>query len=520
MGKRGRAGSDQGGGADPSSAGREEGGDPIRQVRAFYRFHVRLTLLYGAAVLLTLAAMAFVFYRLWAEAERAGLKQRLLAMATSLAETVDAEAIAAFPVDHAEVTDVHRALFETFARVAKQDPDVETIYILRPTTVPTQLRFFLDYAKDGTYGTPGEPYSAADTPVLLRGFEAPVVEDHPYRDVYGLTLSAYAPLVTKDGRRVGLVGLDVEVSQLDRLRGRVLGASLALFGGSFLVVALVSVLVARSIREPLLRLVAGTSAVARGNFDVRLGLQRRDEFGILGRHFDRMTEGLKERQVLRDLFGCYVSEKIAHAILRCGRLPELGGEEVVVTALFCDLRNHTTVSERLSPAQMVGVLNDYLEAMTELIDAHDGCVIEFLGDGIFAVFGAPSPSKDHAEQALLCALAMAGRLEELNAQWEKAGLAQRWHEAGVEGIRCGIGLHAGEVVAGNLGSRTRMKYSVIGDTVNVAARLEALNKELGTTVLVSEEVRSRLPAPLANRLRSVGTAQVKGRRREVAVYSV
>ncbi|MCG8533607.1 MAG: HAMP domain-containing protein [Pseudomonadales bacterium] len=493
--------------------------NPTREISAFHRFHFRLTLIYGAAVILTFAALVYIFYTLWSQSEIQSLQQRLLTLSTSLAETIDADKVANFELTSTQRTEFHEKIYEQFKSVAERDKDIDSIYILRPSNVPTELYFFVDYAKGEMMGEPGQFYSAEDTPVLLTGFVKAAVEDIPYRDEFGLTLSAYAPLVTKSGQNIGLVGVDVKAERLSMVEHRVLIASGAIFLVSLAVIALVSWVVSRSIREPLTRLISGTGAVARGDLAVRVQMKREDEFGLLGKYFDKMAADLEERQTLRDLFGRYLSEDVARSVLSQDQKIDLGGQEVVVTVLFCDLKDYTSISERLTPLQMVSMLNEYLGVMNSIIDQHQGCVIEFLGDGILAVFGAPQAFPDHAEKATRCALALREGLDSLNKQWQSDGLAQRWKEV-VDTIEFRIGLHTGAVVAGNLGSKTRMKYAVIGDTVNVASRLEALNKEYGTTILMSEDVKSRLPNDLANVTCSMGSVKVKGRNQEVSTHSL
>ncbi|HYP04148.1 MAG TPA: adenylate/guanylate cyclase domain-containing protein, partial [Cyanobium sp.] len=151
---------------------------------------------------------------------------------------------------------------------------------------------------------------------------------------------------------------------------------------------------------------------------------------------------------------------------------------------------------------------------------HSGCVIEFVGDAIFAVFGAPHYISNHAEQAVRSGIEMRLRLSELNAEWRQSGLARTWQDSGIQEISIRLGVHTGQVVAGNLGSQTRMKYSVIGDTVNVASRLEALNKDLGTDYLISRDVYIQLPRGLQDAVVDHGTHKVKGREHPVRVYAV
>ena len=494
--------------------------DPIREIRAFHRFHFRLTMLYGSVVIITLALLVLIFYNLWSKSEIESLQQRLLTLSTSLAATINADQIAAYDLEATTLTPFHQEIYEQFKAMAERDKDIDSIYILRPSNVPTELFFFIDYAKGEMVGDPGQFYSAEDTPIMLKGFSRPAVENIPYRDEFGYTLSAYAPLRTAEGKAIGLVGVDVKAERLTMVENRVLMASGVIFVISFVVIALVSWVVSRSIREPLGRLIQGTGAVAQGNLDVRMHMRREDEFGLLGKYFDKMAVELKERQTLRDLFGRYLSEDVARSVLAQEQKIDLGGEEVVVTVLFCDLKDYTTISERLSPLQMVSMLNEYLGVMNSIIDQHRGCVIEFLGDGILAVFGAPQATPDHAEKGARCALAMREALDSLNKQWQADGLAQRWQALGVDHIEFRIGLHTGAVVAGNLGSKTRMKYAVIGDTVNVAARLEHLNKEFGTTILVSDDVKARLPNELAAQTTQMGLSQVKGRSQPVICHSL
>ncbi len=494
--------------------------NPLDQLRLWQRFHIRLTALYGGAVFFTLAVMGVLTYQHGVNTELEGLRQRLLATATSVSQTVDADGIAKIPVDSETMTPLHANLLAQFGRIANADADIDSLYILRPTREPTKLRFLVDYAKEGEFGAPGQLYWAGDVPLLLKGFEEPVVEPEPVFDEYGLSISGYAPLVTSDGRTVGVVGVDVLVSRLDLLKNRVLVVIGSLFGVAALLVSLVSLFVARSIRNPLTLMVDATTAIASGKLDTHLGITRHDEFGVLAHHFDHMAKDLRERQYIRDTFGRYVSEDVARALLTSGHAPTLGGEERVVTILFSDLRDYTTISEHMSPAQMVDMLNKYLSVMNAVIDEHRGCVIEFLGDAILAVFGAPQYYPEHAECALRCAIKMRECLKELNHEWEKHDLAQLWQKAGVAQLEARIGLHTGSVVAGNLGSPTRMKYTVIGDSVNVAARLENLNKEFGTSILLSDGVRAHLPSEHAIEMEDRGSHVVKGRQQSIRVFSV
>jgi len=494
--------------------------DPLNKLRTWQHIHIRLTLFYSVTTMLALALLGGIFYRAEVDAQLEALQARLLSTVTSLAASIDAETVAAVPVDATEMTPFHSELQTLFAKVARHDPDIETIYLLRPTNEPTKLRFMVDFAKDGHTGQPGERYDATGVPVMLQGFTRPAVEDEPYSDEFGTTLSGYAPVITHDKRSVGIVGVDVAAWRLTAMQHSVLANAAIVFGIAMSLLALAAILVARNVRKPLTHIIDAATAIAKGDLSTRIGLNREDELGLMSRHIDYMAEQLQEREFIRETLGRYVSEGVASELLKDGARLTLGGEERVVTVLFIDLRGYSSISERMPPVRVVEMLNRYLGEMTEVVDDHNGCVIEFLGDAVFAAFGAPNYIPDHAEQAVRSAIEMRARLVKLNQEWHESGLARYWKENDMPAVTARIGIHSGRVVAGNLGSSTRMKYAVIGDTVNVAARLEALNKDLGTDILLSYDVYSQLPEDLTRDVVERGEHTVKGRQQAVKVYAV
>lgn len=214
------------------------------------------------------------------------------------------------------------------------------------------------------------------------------------------------------------------------------------------------------------------------------------------------------RRRFRDSFGRYVSREIAAQVL--SEAPSLAGERRHISILFSDLRGFTTLSETMPAEQVAGRLNEYFEAMTQAIFAHRGMVNDFVGDGIVAFFGAPLADPEHAANAMRSAAAMDRALAELNARWGAAGLPE---------LRMGIGVHTGQVFVGNIGGTARVKYTVVGDPVNLASRVEGLNKELGTTILITEETRAAAGGDFAD-LKDRGLMSVKGRVQPVHVYEL
>ncbi len=228
--------------------------------------------------------------------------------------------------------------------------------------------------------------------------------------------------------------------------------------------------------NPINHLVYAARQIGEGKLDQEIKIKSKDEIGQLANAFNEMVNGLKERDFIRSTFGKYVTKQVAEAILE-GQL-ELGGEKRKATILMSDIRDFTRMSEKLPPEEVVDFINQYFTVMVEVINKYDGTLDKFIGDALLAVFGAPISHDDDARRAVLASLDMQEELAKFNAQREKQ------HE---EPIKIGIAIHTGDVVAGNIGSETRMEYTVIGNTVNLTSRVEKLNKRLGTMILITED---------------------------------
>lgn len=219
--------------------------------------------------------------------------------------------------------------------------------------------------------------------------------------------------------------------------------------------------------------------------------------------FDR-----KARQI-RAMFSCYVSRKIVDELVRNPELAKIGGESKVITILFADVRNYTSYSERHTPQEVVKTLNEYLSEMSHAIIAHDGTLDKFMGDGILAYWGAPLPQENHPELAVRCALEMLQRLKGLHAKWQSEG---------TEPFAFGIGIHTGEVIAGNIGAvGAKMEYTVIGDAVNLTYRIQNESRLAGAPV-ITEALYERLQDLVV--VEPLGPVLVKGKDRPVNIYAL
>ena len=268
-----------------------------------------------------------------------------------------------------------------------------------------------------------------------------------------------------------------------------------------------SFFVANSVAGPLRELEASMARVARGDLNARAAVVSNDEIGGLAEGFNRMLAGLKERDFVKDAFGKYVTREVRDEILS-GRVG-LEGEQREVTILFADLRDFTPWVEATEPREVVRELNRYFAAMDAAVRRHGGLVLQFIGDEIEAVFGAPMPAADHAERAVRAAIDMRAGLEEFNASRAAAGKPP---------LRHGIGIHTGTVLAGSVGGADRLSYALVGDAVNLASRIQDLTKAAGADILISATTRGALDGALA--LTALPAVRVKGRSAEVEVFAV
>ena len=277
---------------------------------------------------------------------------------------------------------------------------------------------------------------------------------------------------------------------------------LAGFAVLVLSVAVAAWLGARASR-PIRSLAAAARAIETQHLD-RLGSlppSRVAELDDANRSFNQMVAGLREREVIRETLGRFVPTDVAMTLLSDGG--ELAPEQAEATVLFCDLEGFTALTETLGPAGIVELLNEYFEEMVEILERYRGVVTQFQGDAILATFNVPVPDPAHAANALRAAVEMQS--------------AVRSRTFAGHGIGNRVGINTGQLVAGAVGAKGRLTYTVHGDAVNLAARLEALNKELGTRILISQATAAQVEG---FDLRAMGEVGVRGQSGRVAVYAV
>jgi class 3 adenylate cyclase len=477
-------------------------------LRPWQRLAVRLAAVFVAVTLLTVGVVGVLVHQRHSREIEDTIGTQLLNIARVSALLVD-------PVLHAETARAPRSDTPGYRRIAAGLSTIQT-----ETLLTTPMRTLADYDRGARRARivvttadderPGEVFTigpeAADA--VAWTFEDGVARyTGIYRTRAGARISAFAPILDTAGRTAAVLEVDYPVDfYFDRLRELDATIIQGMLAGALLAVAL-AVIVARRLTRPVVALTGAAARVASGDLSPSVPVRSRDEVGQLTHAFNAMVEGLRQREVIRNAFGRYVSPEVAQAVLASPEGLRLGGRKREVTVLMSDLRGYTRFAEHGDPAGVMEVLNDYLGRMADIVTAHGGTVNEFIGDAVFAIFGAPIEHADHAERAAATALAMLRAMDELN----EANVAR-----GRPRFEMGVGINTGEAVVGNIGSEQRTKYAVVGAAVNLAARVESCT--VGGQVLISESTVRYLGA-LADVAAPIH-AELKGLDAPVALYEL
>jgi adenylate cyclase len=321
--------------------------------------------------------------------------------------------------------------------------------------------------------------------------------------------AAFAPVRDASGKLIAILGVRLSPAPYSTLDQ----AGSAMIAPFFVTVALaliLAVILARAVTRPLDALRLQIERIGKGDFaDVAAPAKMTGEFGRMAAAITAMAKGLRERDTIKHAFSGYISRQVLDTIMEKGELPTLKGERRRITVLFADIRGFTTISEGMTPEEVVEMLSEFFERMVEVLMRHNGTIDKFLGDGLMVIFGAPVDDPYQEQHAVSAAVEMQQELSKLSKEWEANGR---------QPIKMGIGINSGAAIVGNIGSEDRMEYTAVGDTVNLAARLESATKELGLDIAVSEQTYAAI-RPLFQ-WKPAGTIAIRGRTEPVRAYSV
>lgn len=426
------------------------------------------------------------------------LKRNFISTGVQLCESISgnvSDALSQSPTDDT-------ALIYTIKKVTDSGDNKKWIKYIRITDAEDTMII----ASNNISGEWGKKYIS---PVF--DYDAAVKTSFYYADSEKKKEKIYEVLteIKKGDDIIGKVHLGITQSVIDELMASATRTVIVVSVLTLLLGLIVSSLVATFLVHPIKLLIEGASRISAGNFDQTIKVKMLNEIDDLVESFNEMAKNLKEKEQVKVAFSRYMSAELLDEVIKGNEKMALGGEKRLVTVLFSDIRDFTSMAESLDPQQVVKLLNEYFTSMTDVIFRNKGVINKYMGDAIMALYGAPVPIKDHAVRAVVTALDMNRELDILRAKWVSEGRP-------IFGMK--IGITTGEVVLGNIGSQKHMEYTVIGDAVNVAARLQALNKNYGTQVLISEQTHELVKDHFETR--KVDLVQFKGKSSFNLVYEV
>jgi class 3 adenylate cyclase len=433
---------------------------------------------------------------------RQDIRERIGDIAGLAALTLDGDAHAQVTGPADENTDAFRTLKTRLQAVKASAPDLRFAYTIKRVG-PDAFAFWIDAETDASGTKVGDPVTTV-TALVKDAFERPrrqMVEPEFYSDEWGTWQSAYSPVYARDGRLEAIVGVDISAAKIAASER---AALMVLFIVAVLItvpVALLGLLLSSRIVRPLNALEEAMARVRELNLDEAVVLESRF------REIVRMRDAVNAMKAGLRSFSKYVPTELVRELIREGNEATLGGRRAELTIFFSDIEGFTTLAEATTPEGLAADLADYFALMTGTILEAGGTVDKYIGDAVMAFWGAPSPRPDHAVAAVRTALLLRRKLDALNIDRVRAGRPP---------INTRIGLATGEVIVGNFGYENRLNYTVMGDTVNLASRLEGLNKYVGTAALTNEATARATADTVVSRL--LGTVAVKGKKEGVRIY--
>ncbi len=440
---------------------------------------------------------------------REQLRLRITDTVNIMATQIDGDLHQSIQTVEDDKSDTYMRLKNTLQIMREHGTGIANAYTMRKLE-NGEFAFIVDGSEKNQNAT-GDIYPQSSiTPILNTALninpedKSPRSETDIYADDWGIWLSAYAPIFTKSGQFDGIVGIDVSAQSIEdqEFKYIVTIASVSL-GYMFLMMPL-GFMFASRIRRPLDTLTAEMEKIGRFELD--------DEIFVSTRIFEinRMVQRLESmRRGLRS-FEKYVPSDLVRDLIELGRDAKLGGEKKNLTIFFSDIANFTSISERLEPEKLVGFLGEYLTVVNDALSQNQATVDKYIGDSVMAFWGAPRNVENPAIKSCQAALECQRKINLLSQKWQSNGLDVEF--------KTRIGIHTGDVIVGNIGSEARMNYTIIGDNVNLASRIESANKYYGTSILISETTHQQAKQCFVMRL--IDFAVLNGKSTPIRLYEL
>ena len=443
------------------------------------------------------------------------LQGKVVAVAATTAAQIPGDHVSKIQTPKDQETPEYKELQKTLrkARNANRTKQlyVKYLYVTRPSA-SDENKFVIVVCPEEDpekFAPVGDPNPGANNDFLEEHTNETYAFDKATSDPWGTWLTGYAPIYDSQGKYVGTVGADVSAAFVEHALNRVYiyGAVTLLI--SLLLAMIAATFLARRATKALRALKAATVEIGKGDFSHRLILDTKDEFADLANSLNQMSEGLEEKERLKIGFARYVSQHVLEKIAKGKGSAKLEGEKRKVTVFFSDIRGFTHIAESMEPEKVVALLNEYFKIMLGIIFEHNGMMDKLIGDGIMAEFGVPLDDPEQEKNAVITSIEMYRALYKLKEKWKSEGKPN---------IDIGIGIHTGEAIMGSVGSEQRMEYTAIGDTVNVASRLQQVSKEGKYPIIISQSTFNAVKHDF--NYRALGPQTLPGRDHPVEAYAI
>ena len=404
-----------------------------------------------------------------------------------------------------ENTDEYRTIRKYLQNIRERATDIRFVYTIRKNN-DGKIVFIVDAEENPEeLSHLGDVYDNPTAP-MLAAFEKPYkihVENEFTSDQWGTFLSSYAPIYRSNGELEAVLGMDISAQNVIDYERNYLFLIMLIAAGATLFVAVFGILIARLISKPLQTLSSDMSRIQ--NFDIEESSNissRIKEINKMHIAVENMKGGLRS-------FKKYVPAELVANLIQLRKEAVLGGEKKDLTIFFSDIENFTNISEEIPLNQLAKYMEIYFEKMTSTLIHHRGTVDKYIGDAIMAFWGAPISMENHASLACSAALQCQRQLDEISKMFS---------EDGVQPFNTRIGINTGETIVGNMGYKERFNYTALGDNVNIASRLENLNKYYGTKILISESTHDRVQNIFTTR--QIDLVAVKGKQKGIRIYEL
>lgn len=479
------------------------------------RYRTRLTLMIVTLAVISNGVLLAISYRAARRMLVEEIESKVLSIAATAGAFIDGDLHQQIKEPEDQDSEAYRELESQFrqARDANRRDDTYIRYLYSmvesgESSAGSAFVVDAEEAETGNKSRIGEVYENEADDVAKLDIEAYQIEGY-VQDEYGTWLSANAPIRDRSGQAVAALGVDLAVHDVLAKTYRLLWRGVAAMGVAVLLALGIAVFLSGRVTRPLHVLAATVKRIGEGDLTAEARLETKDEFGEVADALNKMTRGLRERDLLKGAMARYLSSQVAENIIQSGKMPELRGDRRKITVLFLDIRDFTQMADKMESEDVVQLLNEFFEKMIEIIFAGQGTLDKFTGDGLMALFGAPLDDPKQEAHAVEAAVRM---------QREIRRLCEKWEAQGRKLMQMGIGINTGMAVVGNIGSPQRMDYTAIGDTVNLASRLESATKELKVSILISQSTYDAV----AGRFNTceLGKIDVRGKSEQISIYSV